>query len=36
MVRAKKLIELYNRFADNYSKFSELNDALLVDCSVEE
>lgn len=32
MKRAEQIIELFNRFADNYRLFSELNDALLVDC----
>ena len=36
MQRAARLIELYDRFADNYTRFSELNDALLVDCEAEE
>ncbi|MGN0401789.1 MAG: HD-GYP domain-containing protein [Acetatifactor sp.] len=36
MQRAEQLIALYNRFADNYQLFSELNDALLVDCDAGE
>lgn len=36
MQRAKQMIELYERFANNYTQFSELNDALLVDCGAEE
>ena len=36
MQRAKQIIELYERFADNYTQFSDLNDALLVDCGAEE
>ena len=30
------MIELYEQFANNYTQFSELNDALLVDCGAEE
>lgn len=36
MQRAKQMIELYEQFANNYTRFSELNDALLVDCKAEE
>ena len=36
MQRAKQVIALFERFADNYKQFTELNDALLVDCSARE
>lgn len=36
MHRAKQIIELLTKYADNYQEFTKLNDALLVDCGVEE